>query len=229
MKLKSYKLMAIATAVAVLASIPFSVAAKENNKSDNSKKVEVKVEVKVVEKEKTSTPIVPKVEVKKEVKPTPAPKVTKKDTKASKEKKPQVKNGVLNQLTAIEKKLSGIEADTNKISVSIKAYVSGSTTGSAITTTPAAIDTTSGSAVTTTGSAIEVKEINKAGFINGTKGKLNALSNRLAEVEKSLKAIQNKVDKSSTAKYSSLVSKLSDVKAKISKEIGILKGLSIKK
>lgn len=279
-KLKAKKLLAIAIALSVFSTVPLGVSAKSQNGTEkkaasSSTQSVVSIENKV----ESSTPsAIEKIEVTK-----PAPKVTESNTKATKSSekaiKPQVKNGIENQLDELGKKLNSIESDTIKLAMGIDAFIKVNTTGSAIDTTSGSAVTTSGSAVTTSGSAVNTTtgsavnttsgsavnttsgsaitttdsaintttgaitttesaisttgsaintSKNKTAFINSTSGKLKALSNRLSAVDKSLKALAQKVDKNTNDQYKSLVSKLTTIKAKITKEMELLKTLNAK-
>jgi hypothetical protein len=218
MKQNLRKVLVVLTCITVLATVPFAVSAKQQN-SNNDKKIEVKSEQKAgkkveqttkekaVEKDKTNIS---------ENKINTCPKtVVKKDVKKDKETY-KAKKDVLNKLNTVEKKITGIEIDVDKLTVQINAYT---TTGSAITTT--------GSAINTTCSAIKVdKRASLRGFVNGTNGKLTALSNKVKEAEKSLKAI--KPDSALTEKYNSLINRINTVKAEIEADKKLLKSIKIK-
>lgn len=236
-KSKINKLLALAIALAVFAVIPLSVSANSQNANGNKKAPtsstqEVKSSANktapgntTVTKTTVTKTTVTKSTVTKKEAPKPAPK---------KPVKPQLKTGVQKQLSEIGTKLSAIESDVNKLGVVIDTYVKANTTGSAIdVTTGSAINTTgsaintTGSAINTTGSAINLK--NRIAFVASTTGKIKAYQNKLAGVEKSLRALSGKLDKNANEQYKSLVSRAAAIKEKLAQELQLVKTLNVKK
>ncbi len=224
MKKGLYKLFAVVTALAVLTSVPLSLSAKSQN-GNSEKKSEVKLELK--QDKKVQAAAHKKTETKPEIKQD---KKTYHGKEIAKAKKPAKINPALEKLNTVDKKINSVEIELDKLTVKINSVVS-ITTGSAISTTGNAIAIPNNGAVpSTTGSAITVKlpkGQSLKGFVNGNKGKLNALTNRVKAIEKTLKVI--KTDKITAEKYNSITIRLNTIKTKIQAEIKLLNSLLPKK
>lgn len=137
---------------------------------------------------------------------------SKKSNVAQKTKKSLKNKTVLNKLKALDKKVINVEANVDKLSKQINLYIN-SNAAVIKTTTEAAIKTCKGASPT--------------GFVNGTRGKLNALSKKVNAIEKSLKSI--KADSANVAKYNELAGRLNTIKSKINAETTLLNSLTAKK
>ncbi len=118
---------------------------------------------------------------------------------AQKTKKSLKNKTVLNKLKALDKKVIYVEANVDKLSKQINVYINSNAAGRAAPT----------------------------GFVNGTRGKLNALSKKVNAIEKSLKSI--KADSANVAKYNDLAGRLNTIKSKINAETKLLNSLTAKK
>lgn len=198
MKQKLCKFLAVFTAVTVLWSVTFTVSANSQSTGNgNCKKVEMLSEKKPVNKDTTKNN-------------------GKSNEKGSEKESAKIakKNG---KLDSIDKRVIKVETKVDKLSKQINAYINANTEGSTAAVT-----------VTTTGAAVKTcKGVSLTGFVNGTKGKLNALSKRANAIEKSLKHI--KTDSTNIAKYNELNGRLNNVKSKINADIKLLDSLTVKK